>query len=698
MEYNSKAYCEEIIKNLFPSPIDGLISSKRRILQQQDHKKSRISAAEVIGNTKILHNHNDASIYATLNNMCDRFRCAIPLFCIIGGGNSYFNEEAAASRYTEFFVSDQAKDIYIRGIDKKTLPTKLSGDLTTRELTTYIPKLPMALLIANNAIGYGFSSKTLPLGIDQVCELTLYYLKHKRVLNDCDFTKVAHLFKPVFPILCSLCNSAELVRNYKQGNFNAAVETEGMYIIKNPKMVLVRTIAWGESATTVFEGFIKAMGNKDHWVAKEDLRVFTTSRDADYCDLEIILTKNKTNIFQVIELLKKTLRIRRHTHPQTNYVLNNNMINLGYPDIIRLWYEARYKSVMNSKRHTQQLLYTRLSELEVYKLVCDKKDEVIAIMKTVTSVKDSHIKFQKAFDLTLRQCEILSAANLRTLSAYKKEDITNKIIEAKAEMDALVKSFNTIDEDIIKDVESIRKKYKNDPKYSSFEYAWKGCMYLHGKGMALFADDKEMYRLIDVFKKKPKSVYLFKGANRIVFRSSSSKVLADATDVSQLSPTYFASSLDMGFRGKTSLYLKNGRWKTKFDEDSTHVCVSNRPLAITKTEIVQISIKEVLAVKRKSPHMFLFDGSIDDEFYVVSLVSGNWNDLRIQKRKLGEKLIFDPSGTNYILDVIPVSWQGGTRLVNTPFHPTINGVLLKGITTKKDRVSVISFRSQKLKY
>lgn len=696
--YNSKAYCEEIIKNLFPSPIDGLISARRRILQTQDHTKSRIAAAEVIGRTKILHNHNDASIYSTLNHMCDTFRCAVPLFVIIGSGNSYFNEEAAASRYTEFSVSEQAKDLFIRGLDRATFPTKVSGDLTTRELVSYVPKLPMALLIPTNTIGYGFSSKTLPLGISQTCDLVLHYLTHKAILGDCDYSKVLNLFVPVLPIDCRICNRLELLQEYRKGNFSTPVETEGHYMINSSKVVLIRTISYGESSTSVFSGFITAMGDKNHWVSKEDLRVFTTSVDAEYCDLEIILTKMKSNIFEVISKLSKLLHIRRKAHPQSNYVLDNNMVNLSYPEIIKMWYQERYKSIMNAKRHTQQKLHLTLSELEVYMLVCDRKDEVISIMKTVTSRDDGLKKFRAAFGFTYRQGEILAKANLRTLSAYKAEDIRVKMRSVKLEMDALVKSFHDIDAEIAADVKMIRKKYSNRQEYSSREYRWKGVVYIHDMGMAMFEDEKEMFRLAEVFKSKTKSVYMFGNSRKVLIKATTGRVVANVNSVAQLSATYHATSIELFPSGKTLMALEDGKWRNKFSQTAQMTYVSKNPLAITTKGIERVKLSDVLSCrKHKSEYLFLFDGDISDTFVITSMSSSSWTDIHTQCRSKGDTLHFDTSGKVFVIQVVASSVVELQPIVNLPMHPSLNAVQLPVVKLSRNKINFAKLRYIKYK-
>lgn len=213
---NTIAYAKQILSNIFPNVIDGFKKVRRRIIVTQPPDRL-FGGQELISNTIRIHPYGDGSIYETGCRMAESFRYAFPLLYLKGNTGSYNGSRAASARYTKFKLTDFCKDVFLNGINFKTIPTELTEDLSDYEIKYFIPKIPTALLYNNDSIGFGYSSSTMPLKFENVCDLAIDFVSCSDKRN-WDYSKLIKKFVPSFSIRVYIKNKEELLKSYRNGD------------------------------------------------------------------------------------------------------------------------------------------------------------------------------------------------------------------------------------------------------------------------------------------------------------------------------------------------------------------------------------------------------------------------------------------------------------------------------------------------
>ena len=155
-----------------PSVYDGLKTVQRRILFVADqYPKKLTKTANMEGSVMKYHPHGGAS-FTTMaypdNN--------IPIFVTKGNwGSRKMGISAAASRYTELYMSDIARFMYTQFIDDAEFIEGEIGHLEPRALPAL---LPYGLLEGSQGIGVGLSSKIVPLNVMDLIDYYIDYIQN----------------------------------------------------------------------------------------------------------------------------------------------------------------------------------------------------------------------------------------------------------------------------------------------------------------------------------------------------------------------------------------------------------------------------------------------------------------------------------------------------------------------------------------
>lgn len=669
---NTSEYAKQILNNMFPNVIDGFKKVRRRILFTQPTDKP-FGGQQLISNTIRIHPYGDMSIYETACKMTDPFRSTFQLLDIIGKGGSYGGDRAASARYTEFQLTDFCRDILFNGINFKTIPTEPTEDLKDREIQYFIPKIPTALLFHNESVGFGYSSRTVPLKFENICDIVIDYVSCKDKIN-WDYSKLAHLFVPCLPIHTHLRNRQDLINAYRKGKFTHPIETEGIYKILSNNSVLIRTLAYGIAPSAIRSSLMSSSSDKNHWMQKFEVGFDALSEDQNYIDFRLT-AKRGTNIFELIEIAQGMLRIRNNTHVCNNYVFNEKMVNMNPPEIVKMWYKERYRSIFSSKKHRQQELQMLQMRLTTYLIVCDHVDEVINIIRDVnSSMEDIYTNLKKRFELSTRQCEILLNSNLQLLMKSKRDELEEKLNKVKHEFNMINESFLHIDDEICDEIRTLKKKYKTNTSFISKEPKYIGCMIIEDLGMIQISSEDEIIDIAKIFNNNNVRVVLYgTGVKNIRFAKCSTSF----KDISSLPYTTNVAGVCITYKHK-SFHFSRIDGKSVCVPSNTVILNTNRAITNTVSDspwVIQTDGKVVRApeslfdTRLKSTNILYAFDLINgiDEYVVISVNAAHPNVVRFQPIKLKNKVMFSGAGETAILAVVPKGVD--SLIVHTPkFH------------------------------
>jgi len=655
IQSNTYEYAKYVLSNIFPNPIDGMKKVKRRILSRQPLDES-FSGMVLVSNTISIHPYGDSSIYDTACSMTNTFESTFPLLHLIGKGGSYSGDRAASARYAKFKITDFCKDIFFKDVNFKTIPMESTEDLSGREIQYFIPRIPTALLYENESIGFGYSSRTVPMKFENICDLVVDFINCPDK-NNWNYSKLAKLFIPCLPIKVMITNVSDLIDAYSKGNFTHPIQTEGLYVISSNNSVLFRTIAYGVSPSAIRLNLTNAIRDKNHWLSKMDASFDALSEDKNFIDFRITI-KRGGNIFDLIESIKGIIRLRTPSYPINNYVFNEKKVTVDPPVIIHMWYKERYRSIFGSKKHRQQELQLTRMRLETYLIICEHVDEVIRIIKTMEQTQ-IYKSLKDRFGLSTRQCGILLDANLQILMKSKRTELEEKLAKVANDLLDIANSFVNIDKEICAEVKALKKKYKTDTSFVSSESKYIGCLLVGDIGIIQVNSASSMMDTGGMFNGvNLRFLPYYIGVKNIKFN----KTAISYNQIVALPFTTNSSGISIQYKSKPHLFVRsNGKSQcipgatTITSEKVIMNHVSSKPLAITdRGKIIKAPEDLFTGRKHTSDVLYAFDEiPVTMKYVVISVNSAHPNVIRFQSIVPGKtKVLFSGAGETSILTVV----------------------------------------------
>lgn len=511
------AYGKRVLRDHFPQPTDGLKSLYRRILWVARRFPDTGQGSEsAIGQVKEFHDHSPESIYTTMARLAQPFQFSPPMITFHGAKGEYVTDKPAASRYTSISLHPFARDVFFKGIETDAIPLIQGMDLQIWEPKYLAPAIPMALVISNTTVGYGYGSKIPARNLGSICDLVEVYCNHLdnggTHLNF-DITKHAEKLLPDFPLKNIITNRDELLAEYRNGNFDAKIDLEGVVELSK-SAIRIYTLPVGRSFNVV-DIVRKAIDDAKSKKAKNhsqfiEQNVIDAREEPTFAT--ILLKKNSTTVFQVWEHIRRMIGHSDAFHPNPNYVDSEGYIyQLNPAAILEIWYKKRQELILSSKRRQLRRLYEHLRIIEALLTIVEHTDKVIKIIRQ-NSTPDAIAELVKAFGLTYFQAEHLTKAQLSTLSKTSKADLEKQYADQKEKVAALQESFNHIPKEIAQMAQDIKRRYAQGrisvmPEYIGYVSVQGGCIQ--------FDSTREVEDILENFPGVPLSVHTYDGPHVI---------------------------------------------------------------------------------------------------------------------------------------------------------------------------------------
>lgn len=181
-----------IVSNLrrnIPDVRDGLKPVQRRILHTLDKDNRAISLSTKVKSSSIVgstmgkyHPHGDSSIYDAIKPMTNWFQCKEPLISGFGNWGAISGAPAAASRYTEAYLSKFGLECVIAGLHDSDSVVDWQDNYDGRlKEPEYLPAIvPLLLVNGASGIGVGVSTDIPTHNLSEVIDATINLIKNPK--------------------------------------------------------------------------------------------------------------------------------------------------------------------------------------------------------------------------------------------------------------------------------------------------------------------------------------------------------------------------------------------------------------------------------------------------------------------------------------------------------------------------------------
>jgi hypothetical protein len=450
------------------------------------------------------HPFGDASTYSAIVRQTQPFYNRYPLFDMKGDYGDYSGTEASALRYIEYKLSDICKDLYINGIDDKVLYKTISENLSLLEPKYFIPKLPTALLIGSITVGYGFGSYTTAYSLNGIADLVIDYAKYQLEKKRYPLKRMVKYLRPIFPTKTYVRNYSKLEEEYAKGNFTHPIINDGIMEIEKYALHIYN-LPYDVSVANVNKTLLDNIRTKGSWANQNVVKIGDHSEESMRTHI-VLYFKRTCDIFDAMIKIKSMISFTGKVSPVLNYSNDGVVTNYTPYTILVKWYRERKRAILSQKKHKQVSLVKKLDKLNVILLVHDKMDRIIEIIRKNT-IDDGYSIMDTEFGLTYNQCSILYNAKLSTLSKSSKEDLLEEIKNTQEELDSLLKSYDTIDMEIMESAKAIKNKY--EPK-DPIEYVnYIGYISVNNSGVIQFTSLDDLVHICKGFPNTDITIHIY---------------------------------------------------------------------------------------------------------------------------------------------------------------------------------------------
>ena len=460
LEINFMPYAMSVIMSRAIPEIDGFKPSHRKLLYTMYKmgllSGSRTKSANIVGQTMRLNPHGDSAIYETMVRLSRGYEALLHPFVDSKGnfGKAYSRDMAyAASRYTEAKLDTFCQEIF-RDIDSDTVDFVDNYDSTMKEPALLPTTFPNVLVSANNGIAVGMASNICGFNLREVCNAAIARIKNP----NCDLRE--YLIAPDFPSGGELIyNDSEICTLYETGRGSLKVRGKWRYV-KEGNLVEIYEIPY----TTTTEVIIDKVSDL---IKSGKIKEINDMRDeTDLSGLKLTI-----DLKRGADPDKLMARLMRMTTLQDSFACNFNILIGGYPkvmgvgEILEEWTAWRVECVkrrlyfqLTKKRDKLHLL------LGLQKILLDI-DKAIRIIRETEREDDVIPNLMIGFGIDQVQAEYIAEIKLRNINReyiLKRTNETEELEKDIADLEETLKSSRRIKSIIVKELESVAKKYGKD--------------------------------------------------------------------------------------------------------------------------------------------------------------------------------------------------------------------------------------------
>ncbi len=433
LEYASYVIRDRAIPNL----ADGLKPVQRRILWSLHQKDDGrfIKVANVVGHCMQFHPHGDASIGDALVVLANK------RYLIEGQGNFgniFTGDPAAAPRYIECRLTDLARNELFNDEITEFVP---SYDGRNKEPVTLPCKLPLNLMLGNEGIAVGLSSRILPHNFPELLEAQIAILK-----------------KQPFKVLPDFQTGGLMdARGYADGK--GSVKVRAKLKVKDDSTVLIKEIP----PTTTTESLIASIEDA---ARKGKLKVKTIN---DFTSEEVeIEVKAPAGVSanQLVDALYAFTDCEVSITSRIIVIKNNRPVELTVSEVLRENTDQLVELLRRELELKQNQLEDELHFRTLERIFIEER-----IYKQIEQCKTNEAVFQAVYDgfkpfakqlvreLADPDVERLLGVRIRRISLFDINKHREEMERVKAELEETKKHLKNLTRYAIAHLEALLEKY-----------------------------------------------------------------------------------------------------------------------------------------------------------------------------------------------------------------------------------------------
>ncbi len=451
-----------IMSRALPDVRDGMKPGQRRIMyaMHEDHltadkpfRKSATTVGNVLGR---YHPHGDAAVYGTMVRMAQDFSLRYPLIEGQGNFGSVDGDGAAAYRYTEARLAKISEEL-MADMEKEVVPFVPNFDNRLREPAVLPSRFPNLLVNGSVGIAVGMATNIPPHNLGEVIDATILRIDHP----ECTVEELMeHIKGPDFPTAATCYGQQGIIDAYRTGRGRVMVRAKAE-VDEEHHQIIVTEIPYQVNKSTLVQTIAQLVKDK-RIDGITDIKDVSSDRNGIRV---LIYFRRDANGQVLLNQLYKNTQLQDTCAINMLALVNNEPKVLNLPQILD-HYIAHQKDVVT--RRTQFDLSkaeARAHILEGYKIANDNIDEVVALIRSTSSIADAKEKLIDRFGFTDVQAQAIVEMTLGKLTGLERQKIEDELDKLHAlivELRGILADEQKVYAIIKQELAEIRRKYADE--------------------------------------------------------------------------------------------------------------------------------------------------------------------------------------------------------------------------------------------
>ncbi len=452
-----------IIGRALPDAKDGLKPVHRRILYamhdlnmsaRAPYKKSARIVGDVIGK---YHPHGDSSVYDALVRMAQSFSMRAPLVDGQGNFGSIDGDNAAAMRYTEARMTRISEDV-LKDLDKDTVNFVPNYDDTMKEPDVLPTRVPTLLLNGSEGIAVGMATKIPPHNLGELLDGVLHMIDNPETTAD---ELMEFIQGPDFPTGGTIFGRRGIIDAYNTGRGRVKIRAKHHIETKGKKEVIVLDeLPYQVNKSRLIEQIANLAKEK----TVEGISEVRDESDRDGIRVVIELKKDAMSEIVLNNLYKSTPM-------ETTFgiillaVHNKEPKVFTLPQLLNVFLAHRKTVIIRRTIFDLEKAKARAHILEGLKIALDNIDEVVKIIRASANDAEAKESLSNRFGLSEIQAQAILDMRLGRLTGLQRDKLEaeyQELLTLIAELEAILKSEEKLNEIIREELTEIREKYSDE--------------------------------------------------------------------------------------------------------------------------------------------------------------------------------------------------------------------------------------------
>ena len=451
-----------IMSRALPDVRDGMKPGQRRIMyaMYEDHltsDKPFYKSATTVGNVLgRYHPHGDAAVYGTMVRMAQDFSLRYPLIEGQGNFGSVDGDGAAAYRYTEARLA-KISDELMTGLEKEVVDFVPNFDNRRREPSVLPSRFPNLLVNGSVGIAVGMATNIPPHNLGEVVDATVLRIDNP----ECTVEELMeHIKGPDFPTAAICYGQQGIIDAYRTGRGRVMVRARAE-VDEEHHHIVVTEIPYQVNKSALVQSIAQLVKDK-RIDGITDIKDVSNERNG----IRILISfRRDVNGQVILNQLYKNTQLQDTCAINMLALVNNEPKILNLPQMLDHYIAHQESVIVRRTKFDLDKAEARAHILEGYKIANDNIDEVVALIRSTSSIADAKEKLMERFGLSDAQAQAIvemTLGKLTGLERQKIEDELEKLHTLIGELKGILADGQKIRDIIKEELLEIRRKYADE--------------------------------------------------------------------------------------------------------------------------------------------------------------------------------------------------------------------------------------------